>query len=94
MKYWLYFGVSLIACASLLSYTYFTRHQFYPAVIYLVTSKFSLIILANTALVLTTFAAYLLQKVFFRGLRDAEVEVYTFHKSTQHSHIMVLVAFA
>ena len=38
---------------AVVTYAYITREQFYPAVIFLVTSKFAIMILGNMALVLT-----------------------------------------
>lgn len=65
----------------LLWYTYVTRQQFYPSVIYLVTSKVSVLVLGNAGLVLTTLFGRLLKSFFLGTLRDAEVEV-------QYSYIL------
>lgn len=78
MKFWLYSSASLAACAGLLWYTYVTRQQFYPSVIYLVTSKVSVLVLGNAGLVLTTLFGRLLKSFFLGTLRDAEVEVRLF----------------
>ncbi|KAE8883002.1 hypothetical protein PF010_g25422 [Phytophthora fragariae] len=75
MKFWLYSSASLAACAGLLWYTYVTRQQFYPSVIYLVTSKVSVLVLGNAGLVLTTLFGRLLKSFFLGTLRDAEVEL-------------------
>lgn len=75
MKFGVYAGASLAACAALLYYTYATRAQFYPAVIYLVTSKVSVLLLGNAALVLTVLFGRLVKSLFLGSLRDAEVEV-------------------
>lgn len=75
VKFWLYSSASLVACAGLLWYTYMTRMQFYPAVIYLVTSKISILILGNAGLVLTILFAKLVKSIFLGSLRDAEVEI-------------------
>ncbi|KAI9914341.1 hypothetical protein PsorP6_006885 [Peronosclerospora sorghi] len=75
MKFWLYSSASLLACVGLLYYTYITRQQFYPSVIYLVTSKFSLVVLGNAGIVLTTLFGRLLKSLFLGTLRDAEVEL-------------------
>lgn len=75
VKFGVYASASLLACAGLLYYTYITRMQFYPAVIYLVTSKISVLILGNAGLVLTILFARLVKSVFLGALRDAEVEV-------------------
>ncbi|KAG2511739.1 hypothetical protein BBI17_008232 [Phytophthora kernoviae] len=75
MKFWLYSSASLAACVGLLWYTYVTRQQFYPAVIYLVTSKVSVLVLGNAGLVLTTLFGRVLKSLFLGTLRDAEVEL-------------------
>uniref|UniRef100_K3WJK4 RING-type E3 ubiquitin transferase n=1 Tax=Globisporangium ultimum (strain ATCC 200006 / CBS 805.95 / DAOM BR144) TaxID=431595 RepID=K3WJK4_GLOUD len=75
VKFWLYSSASLLACAGLLYYTYVTRQQFYPAVIYLVTSKISVLILGNAGLVLTMLLGRLVKTLFLGTLRDAEVEL-------------------
>ncbi|KAF1316586.1 E3 ubiquitin-protein ligase hrd1, partial [Globisporangium splendens] len=75
VRFWLYSSASLLACAGLLYYTYVTRQQFYPAVIYLVTSKISVLILGNAGLVLTMLLGRLVKTIFLGTLRDAEVEV-------------------
>lgn len=75
VKFGVYAGVSLLASAALLYYTYVTRAQFYPAVIYLVTSKVSVLVLGNAGLVLTILFGRLVKSLFLGPLRDAEVEV-------------------
>lgn len=75
VKFWLYSSASLLACAGLLWYTYATRQQFYPAVIYLVTSKISVLVLGNAGLVLSMLLGRLVKSLFLGQLRDAEVEV-------------------
>ncbi|KAG1692992.1 hypothetical protein DVH05_024028 [Phytophthora capsici] len=75
MKFWLYSSASLAACVGLLWYTYVTRQQFYPSVIYLVTSKVSVLVLGNAGLVLTTLFGRVLKSFFLGTLRDAEVEL-------------------
>lgn len=75
MKFWLYSSASLVACVALLCYTYVTREHFYPSVIYLVTSKVSVLVLSNAALVLTTLFGRLVKSFFLGTLREVEVEV-------------------
>ncbi|KAG6954188.1 hypothetical protein JG688_00012481 [Phytophthora aleatoria] len=75
MKFWLYSSASLVACVGLLWYTYVTRQQFYPSIIYLATSKVSVLVLGNAGLVLTTLFGRLLKAFFLGTLRDAEVEL-------------------
>ncbi|TDH71763.1 hypothetical protein CCR75_001793 [Bremia lactucae] len=75
MKFWLFSSASLAACVALLVYTYMTRQQFYPSIIYLVTSKISLLVLGNAGLVLTALFGRLVKTLFLGPLRDAEVEL-------------------
>ncbi|CAI5739488.1 unnamed protein product [Hyaloperonospora brassicae] len=75
MKFWLYSSASLAACVGLLCYTYVTREHFYPSVIYLVTSKVSVLVLSNAALVLTTLFGRLVKSFFLGTLREVEVEL-------------------
>ncbi|POM72462.1 Hypothetical protein PHPALM_10815, partial [Phytophthora palmivora] len=91
MKFWLYSSASLAACVGLLYYTYVTRQQFYPSIIYLVTSKVSVLVLGNAGLVLTTLFGRLLKSFFLGTLRDAEVEVVAARECPEISfHVMVL----
>ena len=53
---------------------YLQRRQFYPTVIYLCSSKLSLLVLGNEALVITLIFGQLCKQLFFGRLRDAEVE--------------------
>mmetsp|Transcript_6110 Transcript_6110/g.9554 ORF Transcript_6110/g.9554 Transcript_6110/m.9554 type:complete len:615 (+) Transcript_6110:37-1881(+) len=67
-------------CSTLLTgcvvfYAYATRIQFYPAVIYLVTSKPSIMVLGNMAFVFTIVVGQLTNKVFLGRLREAEREI-------------------
>ena len=51
-----------------------TREQFYPAVVYLTTSKPSIVVLCNQAVVLIIAAAAALKALFLGELRTTEVE--------------------
>ena len=50
------------------------REQFYPSLIYLSTSKLSVVILGNLVFALTLVVLNLLKKAFLGRLREAEVE--------------------
>lgn len=50
------------------------REQFYPAVVYLSTSKLSVCVLGNFALAILLCFGHLLKKIFLGSLREAEVE--------------------
>lgn len=67
--------LSAILGAAVVQHALATREQFYPAVIYLATSKFSVVVLANLAAVLLVGVARLVKVVFLGDLRPREVEV-------------------
>ncbi|OQR91126.1 hypothetical protein ACHHYP_04957 [Achlya hypogyna] len=75
MRFWLYASTSLAAGAGLVAYTYHTQQQFYPTVIYLVTSKVSVMVLCNVAFVLTILCGRVFKRIFLGTLRDAELEM-------------------
>lgn len=52
-----------------------TREQFYPTVIYLTSSKFSIVVLCNIAMVLIVNVTKILKTFFLGDLRPNEVEV-------------------
>jgi len=52
----------------------YTRKQFYPAVIYLATSKFSILVFGNLMFTLVTIMGKAAKSLFFGPLRDIEVE--------------------
>lgn len=73
-RFGLYALISTIATYAVVRYAYTTREQFYPAVIYMVSSKTSIVVLCNMALVLIVTAAAALKALFLGELRTAEVE--------------------
>ena len=66
---------STAATAAVISYAYATREQFYPTVVYLVTSKLCVLALGNQVIVLTLLAGKSAKAVFLGVLREAEVEL-------------------
>ena len=52
-----------------------TREQFYPIVIYLTSSKFSIVVLCNMAMVFIVNITKILKSTFLGELRSNEVEV-------------------
>ncbi|RHZ02046.1 hypothetical protein DYB35_010871, partial [Aphanomyces astaci] len=74
MRFGIYATTSLLAGAGLVGYTYYTRQQFYPTVIYLVTSKVSVMVLCNVAFVMTVLFGQVFKRIFLGTLRDAELE--------------------
>ena len=61
--------------AAVVSYAWATREQFYPTVVYLVTSKLCVLALGNQVIVLTLLAGRSAKAVFLGSLREAEVEL-------------------
>ncbi len=56
-------------------YAYYTKHQFYPTILHLVSSKTSIIVAGNLLLSLSLVAARCVKCLYFGNLREAEVEV-------------------
>ena len=81
-RFWLYAAVSALLTYSVVQHAVSTREQFYPAVIYMVTSKFSVVVLCNMAFVLLVTLAKVLKSLFLGELRQQEVEVRA-HRHTQ-----------
>jgi hypothetical protein len=75
IKFYIY-GVVSTACAlSTLTYAVHTREQFYPTVVFLVTSKFSIVVLGNFGIFLTLMMGQLAKTLFLGQLRDQEREI-------------------
>ena len=70
-----YFSLSFISVAALVVYAYYTREQFYPTILFLVSSKVSFLISGNMLLVTVVFVAKVLKSIFFGKLRSVEVEL-------------------
>ena len=74
----LLFALGTTALTSLvISNAYYKKQQFYPTVVYLLSSNRSLSVLYVQAFVMLYLFCTFLKKVFFGTLRDAEVEVCT-----------------
>ncbi|KAK7253126.1 hypothetical protein RIF29_37578 [Crotalaria pallida] len=69
-----YAGLSLIATLAITYHAFNSRGQFYPAMVYLSTSKISLLLLFNMGLVIMCSLWQLTKKIFLGSLREAEVE--------------------
>ncbi|CAN6991257.1 hypothetical protein BRARA_A03080 [Brassica rapa] len=69
-----YACLSFIATLSIIHHAFTTRGQFYPAAVYLSTSKISLMLLLNMCLVLMLALWHLVKLLFLGSLREAEVE--------------------
>ncbi|KAE9606494.1 putative transcription factor C2H2 family [Lupinus albus] len=69
-----YAGLSLLATLAITYHAFNSRGQFYPAMVYLSTSKISLLLLLNMGFVITCSLWQLTKKIFLGSLREAEVE--------------------
>ncbi|KAG7631434.1 Zinc finger RING-type [Arabidopsis suecica] len=69
-----YAGLSFMATLAVIYHAFSSRGQFYPATVYLSTSKISLVLLLNMCLVLMLSLWHLVKFVFLGSLREAEVE--------------------
>ncbi|KAK6116438.1 hypothetical protein DH2020_049900 [Rehmannia glutinosa] len=74
MKLQTYAGFSLIATLAVIYHAFSSRGQFYPSMVYLSTSKISLVLLLNMGLVVMCILWQLTKKIFLGSLREAEVE--------------------
>ncbi|KAK6926158.1 Zinc finger, RING-type, partial [Dillenia turbinata] len=74
MKLQTYAGLSLVATLAIIYHAFNSRGQFYPAMVYLSTSKISLVLLLNMGLVIMCIMWQLTKKMFLGSLREAEVE--------------------
>ncbi|CAE5967460.1 unnamed protein product [Arabidopsis arenosa] len=69
-----YASLSFMATLAVIYHAFSSRGQFYPATVYLSTSKISLVLLLNMCLVLMLSLWHLVKFVFLGSLREAEVE--------------------
>jgi E3 ubiquitin-protein ligase synoviolin len=70
----LYFVLSTLAGGATVSYACYTREQFYPIILFLVTSKLSFLVAANLVVAFGIVFGKVLKSVYFGRLRDTEVE--------------------
>uniref|UniRef100_A0A2P2LH07 RING-type E3 ubiquitin transferase n=1 Tax=Rhizophora mucronata TaxID=61149 RepID=A0A2P2LH07_RHIMU len=69
-----YASLSLFSTLAVIYHAFNSRNQFYPAMVYLSTSKISLVLLLNMGLVIMCILWQLTKWVFLGSLREAEVE--------------------
>lgn len=74
-KFWHYFTLSSFLMFSMVVYACYSREQFYPIVLLLLTSKISFVLMANMAFALSLLLGQIGIKVFFGQLRDTEWEL-------------------
>lgn len=70
----LYFSLSILAGAATVSYACYTREQFYPVILFLVTSKLSFIVGVNVVVAFGIAYGKILKSLYFGRLRETEVE--------------------
>mmetsp|Transcript_48679 Transcript_48679/g.62472 ORF Transcript_48679/g.62472 Transcript_48679/m.62472 type:complete len:708 (-) Transcript_48679:148-2271(-) len=75
IKLFLYGIASTVLATTTISYALHTREQFYPTVVFLVTSKFSIVVLGNFAIFCTLMTGQLAKAIFLGQLRDQEREI-------------------
>ncbi|KAE8683664.1 ERAD-associated E3 ubiquitin-protein ligase HRD1A [Hibiscus syriacus] len=69
-----YAGLSFVSTLAVIYHAFNSRGQFYPAMVYLSTSKISLVLLLNMGLAVMCVLWQLTKRVFLGSLREAEVE--------------------
>ncbi|CAL0334259.1 unnamed protein product [Lupinus luteus] len=74
MRLQTYAGLSLIATLAVAYHAFNSRGQFYPAMVYLATSKISLVLILNMGLVIMCVLWQLTKMIFLGSLREAEIE--------------------
>lgn len=74
MRLQTYAGVSVAGALAVIYHAFSSRGQFYPAMVYLSTSKICLVLLLNMGLVMMCILWQLTKRLFLGSLREAEVE--------------------
>ncbi|KAG0473406.1 hypothetical protein HPP92_015263 [Vanilla planifolia] len=74
MKLQTYAAFSFLATVTAIYHAFSSRGQFYPAMVYLSTSKICLVLLLNMGLVMMCISWQLVKCIFLGSLREAEVE--------------------
>ncbi|XP_074560731.1 ERAD-associated E3 ubiquitin-protein ligase HRD1-like [Curcuma longa] len=74
MRLQTYAGFSFLASMSAIYYAFSSRGQFYPATVYLSTSKLCFVLLLNMGLVIMCIMWQFVKRLFLGSLREAEAE--------------------
>ena len=77
MKFIHYFNLSLLGTLALVGYALYSREQFYPIILFLVTSKVSFVVAGNMVLATALLLGHISKSIFLGQLRDAEIELLT-----------------
>lgn len=75
MKFTSYFVASVLLMLGTVYYAYYTYRQFYPTVLFLVSSKIAYIVIGNLLFAIALLVARIFKSLFFGQLRDTEVEL-------------------
>lgn len=75
MKFATYYITSLMLMLGTVYYAYYTYRQFYPTVLFLVSSKVAYIFIGNLLFANALLVARIFKRLFFGQLRDTEVEL-------------------
>ena len=70
-----YFTCSMIAMVALIIYAYQSKEQFYPTILFLVSSKVSFVLTGNMIVATSILLARVIKSLFFGSLRGVEVEL-------------------
>ena len=74
MKFSTYFSASVLLMMGTVYYAFYTYRQFYPTVLFLVSSKLSYVVIGNMVFAVGLLIAKIFKTLFFGQLRDTEVE--------------------
>ncbi|XP_039048545.1 ERAD-associated E3 ubiquitin-protein ligase HRD1A-like isoform X2 [Hibiscus syriacus] len=74
MRLQTYTGLSFVAMLAVIYHAFNSRGQFYHAMVYLSTSKISLLLILNMGLVFMCILWQITKRIFLGSLREAEVE--------------------
>ena len=74
MRFSSYFYLSVVASAAVIAHAVYTREQFYPIILFLVTSKISFVVLSNMAISSILLLGEISQYIFLGTLREVDVE--------------------
>ncbi len=75
MRFSSYYYISLLSSLLLVYYAYYTQKQFYPTLVYLVSSKSAYLIAGNMLMANVLVFSRLCKNIYFGQLREAEVEL-------------------
>ena len=70
-----YFLSSISVTLLMVAYSLYSREQFYPAMLFLVNSKVSFVVMVNMALAISVLIGRILVGCFFGHLREVELEL-------------------